>query len=128
MRMRIGIGMLAACAAGLVGLALLSSAGAADRRAGTVAAVDAATRTFVVDELGEAGKPRRVTVRVAPATRIVVSERLTGPASGDLSRTFRDTPIEFADLRAGDFVVVESSPAGGAEVASEVTVTFRRAQ
>jgi hypothetical protein len=128
MRNRIVIGLIGACAAGLMGLALLSSAEAADRRAGTVAAVDSSARTLVVDELAEAGKPRRVTVRVEPATRIVMSERLPAPESGDLWRTFRDRPIEFVDLRPGDFVVVESTGASGAAVASEVMVTFRRAQ
>ena len=128
MRNRIVIGLIGACAAGFMGLALLSSAEAADRRAGTVAAIDTSARTFVVDELAEAGQPRRVTVRVEPATRIVLSERLPAPEAGDLWRSFRDTPIEFVDLRPGDFVVVESTGAGGAAVASEVMVTFRRAQ
>jgi hypothetical protein len=95
------------------------------RYSGTLVTVDSATRTLVVDELTVAARPRRLTFRVDPDARIVLSQRVGDREVQDFGRTFREDQIGFGDLRPGDFVVVESSPDGKTYRASLVTVTLR---
>ena len=98
-------------------------ADAKDRHSGTILKVDVPGRMVVVEELGLAGVRRELRVRVAPDARIVMSERVDDTTATD--PPFRDTPIELQALRPGDFIVVESAPVEGAQLARAVTVTFR---
>lgn len=110
--------------AGLVVLGVAwAPAGADNRHSGTILQVDVPGRMVVVEELGQGGVRRELRVRVAPDARIVLSERVDDTTATD--PPFRDTPIEFRALRPGDFVVVESLPVEGAQLARALTVTFR---
>lgn len=110
----------------LVALALGVTAGAAaagERHAGSVVAVDAAGRGLTLDEFGVAAVRRTVKIRLAPDALILISER-EEPAT-NLYRTFKDTPISLAEIRPGDFVVVDVGKHPG--VAERVVVTHRKA-
>jgi hypothetical protein len=97
---------------------------AQERRSGTIESVDAQARSFVFTELAEDGRRRTLRVQTGGDTRITLSERLPeGQATAD--RPFKDTPISVADLRPGDFVVVEMAPDGGQPRVRSVTVTLR---
>lgn len=112
---------------GLVGAwATVLLAGALVRHSGTVLAVDAAARTLVVEELAEAGKIRRLQVRVPPEARVVVSTRLPDDQITDLRHPFKDTPIALSEIRPGDFVTIELGGEGGRRAATSVMVTYRR--
>src|SRR5438445_11132851 len=76
---------------------------AAERHSGRVAAVDAATRTLVIDEIGANAKEQRLRLRLAPGAQLVMSER----DEHDLQRAFKEVPIGLSDVNPGDFVVVE---------------------
>ena len=93
-----------------------------ERHAGTVLALDTEARTLVIDELGANAIRRSLQVRLAPRALVVRSERNRGAEAFD--RPFEDTAIGFADVRIGDFVVVEL--AGQApHTAAFIVVTFR---
>lgn len=96
---------------------------AAARHSGRVVAVDTAARTLVVEELAAAGKARRLTIRVPPEARVVLSTRLPDDKVTDLRHPFQDTPIQLSEVRAGDFVTVELD--GDRAQAAAVTVTYR---
>ena len=109
----------------LASLSLIAAAAApaGERHAGTVLAVDPQARTLTVDEFGADAERRALRVQVPPSAAVVLSER--SRASRDLGDTFRDRSIALADVRIGDFVVVELSR--DPEVARLVMVTLRRA-
>ena len=65
----------------------------------------------------------RLRVELAPDARVVLSER--NDRAEDLSHPFRDTVISLADVRRGDFVVVEMRGPEGKALARSVVVTFR---
>ena len=91
----------------LVALALGVMAGAVaagQRHAGSVVAVDAAGG-LILDELGVAGVRRTLKMSVAPNAEVLISER-EEPVS-NLYRPFKDTVISLAEVRPGDFVVVD---------------------
>jgi hypothetical protein len=110
----------------LVALVLCVMAGAAvagERHAGTVVAIDAAGGGLVLDEFGVAGVRRTLTMRVAPNAEVLISER-EEPVS-NFYRPFKDTAISLAEVRPGDFVVVDVSPRPA--TADRVIVTHRNA-
>jgi hypothetical protein len=92
------------------------------RRSGTVLAVDPQGRTLTVDEFGANAERRAFRVQVPRDALVLVSER--NQSARDLKDAFRESSISLADIREGDFVVVELSV--DPEVARLVTVTLRR--
>jgi hypothetical protein len=80
--------------------------------------VDSARGQLVLDEFGVAATRKTVALRVAPQASIVDSQRREPVESFD--RPFIDTPIALADVRVGDFVVVDVERPG---VAQRVTIT-----
>jgi hypothetical protein len=105
--------------------ALVAMAGAAaggERHAGTVLAVDPQARSLVVDEYGANGERRALRVQVPPEALVLLSQR--NPSGRALRDAFRDRTVTLADVRVGDFVVVELS--ADPDVARLVTITLRR--
>src|ERR1700730_10329017 len=92
------------------------------RRAGTVLAVDPQERTLTVDEFGANAERRALRVQVPRDALVLVSKR--NQSARDLKDAFRETSISLADIREGDFVVVELS--ADPEVARLVMVTVQR--
>jgi hypothetical protein len=92
------------------------------RRAGTVLAVDPQERTLTVDEFGANAERRALRVQVPRDALVLVSKR--NQSARDLKDAFRESSISLADIREGDFVVVELS--ADPEVARLVMVTLRR--
>jgi hypothetical protein len=108
----------------LVALVLGMAAGtvaAGERHAASVIAVDAARGGLMLDEFGVAGVRRTVTMKVAPGAEVLVSER-EEPVT-NFYRPFKDTPISLAEVRPGDFVVVDVGEQPG--TAERVIVTHR---
>ena len=89
---------------------------------GAVIAVDAVGRGLKLDEFGVAASRRSVEFRLAADAEFVISER-EEPVT-NFSQMFRESPIGLADIRPGDFVVVEVGAQPG--VAARVLVTQRR--
>lgn len=102
-----------------------AASGGGERHSGTVVSVDQATRTLVIQELIEDGRPRRLEVRVPAGTAIVYSERIPDEQVTRLDSPFNDRRVDFADVRPGDFVVVEGAARGGSATARIVVVTLR---
>jgi hypothetical protein len=121
---RSGLVRLLAGAALVVGLAAVGAgvAPAGERRAGTVLAVDPQSRTLTVDEFGANAERRALRVQVGREALVLLSQR--NQAGRDLKESFRDSAITLADVRVGDFVVIELSD--DPEVARLVMVTLRR--
>jgi hypothetical protein len=120
-----GIGRLLAGAALVGGLAIAGAgaAPAAERHAGTVLALDPQARTLTLDEFGANSERRALRVQVPREALVLLSQR--NPQAGrDPKDAFRDSTISLADVRVGDFVVVELSD--DPEVARLVMVTLRR--
>lgn len=65
---------------------------AAERHSGSVVSIDRQAQTLVVEELGVAGKPETLHVKVHPGTNVVVSER--DPQAPDFQHEFIDKRIE----------------------------------
>ena len=97
---------------------------AGERHAGSVVAVDTGGGGLVLDEFGVAGVRRTLTMRVAPNAEVLISER-EEPVS-NFYRPFKDTAISLAEVRPGDFVVVDVGPQPG--TADRVIVTHRKAE
>ena len=110
----------AAMAAGL--LAAPRGTPAGERHAGTVLAVDAQARTLTLDEFGANAERRALRVRVPREAIVLLSQR--NQSRRDLNDAFRDSTLTLADVRLGDFVVVELS--SDPEVARLVMITLRR--
>ena len=102
-----------------------AASGGGERHSGTVVSVDQAARTLVLQELIEDGRPRRLEVRVPAGTSIVYSERIPDEQVTRLDSPFNDRRVDLADVRPGDFVVVEGAARGGSATASLVVVTLR---
>jgi len=102
----------------------ITPAAPAERHSGVVTAVNAKTGTLTVEELGANAVRRQLLVHVAPQARVVLSERKDKvPEVQDI---FAESPITLADVKAGDFVVVEVTGAGKTSTANSVIVTHRR--
>ena len=110
-----------ALGAGLVAAAP-TEAPAGGRHAGTVLAVDPQARAITVDEFGANSERRALRVHVPPQALVVLSQR--NPAGRDARDAFLDSSISLADVRVGDFVVIEMT--SDPTVARLVVVTLRR--
>ena len=95
------------------------------RHSGTVVSVDAAARTLVVQELVEEGRPRHLTVRLPEGAPVVLSERIPDEQMTRLDAAFVERPIDLAEVRPGDFVVVQGAARGALATVSAVVVTLR---
>jgi len=122
--LRSGLGRVLAAAAVVAGLAAMGAgvAPAGERRAGSVLAVDAEARTLTLDEFGANAERRALRVQVPREAVVLLSQR--NQAGRDAKDSFRDSTIALADVRVGDFVVIEMS--GDPEVARLVMITLRR--
>jgi hypothetical protein len=87
-----------------------------------VLAVDPQERTLTVDAFGANAERRALRVRVPRDALVLVSEH--NQSGRDLKDAFRERSISLADIREGDFVVVELS--ADPEIARLVMVTLRR--
>jgi hypothetical protein len=103
-------------------IAMPAVAPAGGRHSGTVLAVDPQARTLTVDEFGPNYERRALRVLVPPEALVVLSRR--NPAGRDTRDAFVDNSITLADVRVGDFVVVELTSDAG--IARLVLVTLRR--
>jgi hypothetical protein len=112
----------AALLGGLTAAAVPVGAHAGERHAGTVLAVDVQARTLIVDEYRANGERRALRVQVPGDALVLQSER--NAASRDVTDVFRDSSITLADVRTGDFVVIELSE--DPDVARLVMITWRR--
>ena len=92
------------------------------RHSGTVVSVDPKLQTLVVDELGANATSRKLNVHVAPQTQMLSSTR--NPQATDAQHEFTDTPITLADIKPGDFVVVDLKDHGNTAMADSVMVTL----
>ena len=117
LRALLGVALLA----GLLAV-VLGPAGAGERRAGTVLAVDAQSRTLTVDEFGANAERRALRVQVPREAVVLLSQR--NQAGRELKDAFWESTITLAEIRVGDFVVIELS--GEPDVARMVMVTLRR--
>ena len=122
---RPGLGPLLLLGAVVVaGLAAMGAgaAPAGERRAGTVLALDPQARTLTLDEFGANAERRALRVQVPREALVLLSQR--NQAGRDVKDSFRDSAITLADVRVGDFVVIEMSD--DPEVARLVMITLRR--
>jgi hypothetical protein len=110
----------AVAAAALVAVA--GGAAGGERHAGTVLAVDPQARSLILDEFGANAERRALRVHVPREAPVLLSQR--NPSGREVREAFRDRAVTLADVRVGDFVVVELS--GDPEVARLVTITLRR--
>ena len=108
----------------VAGLAAMGAgaAPAGERRAGTVLALDPQARTLTLDEFGANAERRALRVQVPREALVLLSQR--NQAGRDVKDSFRDSAITLADVRVGDFVVIEMSD--DPEVARLVMITLRR--
>src|SRR5262245_24386836 len=77
----------------------------ATRHDGAVETVNVTTRRLVIREFGAGARPTDLSVHVAADARIVVSRR--NEHATDSQHPFVDTPVQLADVKRGDFVVVD---------------------
>jgi hypothetical protein len=121
---RAGLGRLLAGVAVAAALAMVGMgvAPAGERRAGSVLAVDPQARTLTLDEFGANAERRALRVQVPREALVLLSQR--NQAGRDVKDSFRDSTIALADVRVGDFVVLEMSD--DPEVARLVMITLRR--
>jgi hypothetical protein len=116
-RLLVGAALVAALSAIGVG-----TVPAGERRAGTVLALDPQARTLTLDEFGANAARRALQVQVPREALVLLSQR--NLAGRDVKDSFRDSTITLADVRVGDFVVLEMSD--DPEVARLVMITLRR--
>lgn len=126
MRLRVGLLTL-----GAVTLAVLGGgspppllADTAGRHDGVVKAVDPRSGVVTLSEMVAGGRRRTLRIQVPPDTRIVRSERLPDGRVRDLAHPFQDRSIGVADIRPGDFLVVELAKPGKPDTARSMVVTL----
>ena len=95
---------------------------AGDRHAGSVLSV--APDRLVVHEVGRAGEEQKLHVTITGKTRIIESRR--NPVASGTQDAFTDQSISLAQIKQGDYVVVDASRQGTKLVAASITVTLRR--
>ena len=97
-------------------LALVAAASAESAHSGRIVAIDEATRTLTLEELGpapgEAPVPATRTVELGPETRVELYVRAQGPGEADWPGGFTAKAIAPAELRPGDFATVRVDTAG----------------
>jgi hypothetical protein len=121
----LGSGLRVLAGAALIAGVVAAGAGlapAGERRAGTVLAVDPQARVLTLDEFGANAERRALRVQVPREAVVLLSQR--NHAGRDLKDAFRDSSITLADVRVGDFAVIELSD--DPEVARLVMITLRR--
>jgi CBS domain-containing protein len=110
-----------ACADGAAGAGTV-------KHSGTVAAVDRAAGTMVLDEVGPwrvkdgVTQITRRTIVVPATTEVTVARRAEEPG-GWLPRPFVEAPAGLGDLAPGQFVTVECRPEAARLIAVKVTIT-----
>jgi hypothetical protein len=87
-----------------------------------VLAVDAQARSLTLDEFGANGERRALRVQVPREAVVLVSQR--NQAGRDVKDAFLNRTITLADVRVGDFAVIELSD--DPEVARLVMITLRK--
>ena len=119
----VAIGLLAVVSLG----AFVDPVGAQsrERHSGTVVSVDPAARSLVVKELVQEGRPRQLVVRIPGGAPVVVSDRIPDEQVSRFDAVFVDKAIDLADVRPGDFVVIEGPARGDMASAARVIVTLR---
>lgn len=112
-------------------LLVASRLDAAERRhSGTVTAVDRGAGTITLEEVGPwnpgGGVILTRTVRVRPGTHVVLVSRadpsVPHVAPDDWPGGFRESALDAADVRPGDFVTVTVTAEGSEAVAQTVAV------
>jgi hypothetical protein len=82
------------------------------RQSGTIVAIDQATRTITIDEMGpwhgEGTGMRRVTLRLRPDTNVMLVEHAPD-ATGE---GYAASPLTLSDLKVGDFITLKSGRLG----------------
>lgn len=104
----------------LMGSAPSTPPPAGERHSGTVVSVK--PESLLLAEIVAGGKERKLLVQLTAQTRVVVSDR--NPHATGVENSFTNTPINAADIKPGDFVVVGLSR-GKKAVAESITVTLR---
>ena len=95
---------------------------ASDRRSGSVRSVG--SDRLVVAEFGRGGEEQQLQVTITRKTRIIESQR--NPAASDAHDSFIEKTISLAEVKTGDYVVVDASRQETKLVAESVTVTLRK--
>ncbi len=95
----------------------------ATRHDGTVEAVDVGAGKLVIREYGAGARAFDFRVHVSPDARIVVSRR--NESASDVQHAFIETPVRLADIKPGDFVLVDVTGRGAHARAHAVVVTRR---
>lgn len=107
-------------------LALTAAASAESAHSGRIVAIDEATRTITLEELGpapgETPAPATRTVELSPETRVELYVRAEGAGEADWPGGFAAKPLAPADLRPGDFATVRLEGAAGRPRALAVAV------
>lgn len=83
--------------------------------------MDPQARTLTLDEFGANAERRALRVQVPRDAVVLLSQR--NQAGRDAKDSFRDSSITLAEVRVGDFVVLEMSD--DPEVARVVMITLR---
>ena len=127
MRLASGLGVSLAAALA-VAVAVSGAAADADRRSGTIVAVDPAASTLVVEEIGpgragQAGNEiARHRVTVEPSTTVTVVSRTPGSAPDGWPGSFVEMRLGREALKQGAFVTVTLRRDQGQLTAEQVTV------
>ena len=121
------VGLLLAAALAVGAAFPVAAAAEAERRSGTVVAVDRATGTVVVEEIGpgrgaEGNEVARHRIALEPTTPVVGISRAVGPAPDGWDGGFVQTQLGREALTEGAFVTVTLRRDEGQLTAEQVTV------
>lgn len=112
--------------ASLTLLSLATVAAADGTHSGRIVAIDPASRTLTLEELGpargETPAPTTRTVELGPNTRVELYVRVPGVGEADWPGGFAAKPIAPAELRPGDFATVQVEGEGARLTARTVAV------
>ena len=121
------LGLLLTTAIAVAAAFPVAAAAEAERRSGTVVAVDRATGTVVVEEIGpgrgaEGNEVARHRVTLEPTTPVVGISRAAGPAPDGWEGGFVQTRLGREALTEGAFVTVTLRRDDGQLTADQVTI------